>query len=75
MWQKVLLSNIVFSSDLAELTDASNPEEEASVAEVVLGGLELPRPPERGQLLADRAPVRKSIARKVLVWQRKKCSI
>ena len=75
MWQKVLLSNVGFSSDVAELTDASNPEEEASVAEVVLGGLELPRPPERGQLLADRAPVRKSISRKVLVWQRKKCSI
>lgn len=48
------------------LTNASDAQKEAPVAEVVLGGLELPRPPEGGQLLPHGAPVRQSIAGKVL---------
>jgi hypothetical protein len=49
-----------------KLTDSTDPEEEASVAEIVFGRFELSRSTKRRQLLANRTAVGKSVARKVL---------
>ncbi len=49
-----------------KLTDSADPEEEASVAEIVFGRFELSRSTKRRQLLANRTAVGKSVARKVL---------
>ena len=51
---------------LAFLTYSADPEEEASVAEIVFGCFVLFRPPQGCQLLSDRTPIGQGVAWKIL---------